>query len=220
MKEHPILFSTEMIKAILEGRKTMTRRIVKPQPDDDGLHNHTKFPMSLQSDLQGWWGTVDETGESKQFNCRYGYEGHLLWVRETWKPRYIKGCLNEFRLQYPKVYPWFYSADGESESGYGGWKPSIHMPKEAARIWLEVINTWVERLQEITEENAIAEGIEKSISGNGRIVWKHYTKDKYGPSPVHSYETLWRKINGEESWNENPFVWVVEFKVLSITGKP
>lgn len=87
-KEIPILFSTAMVQAILEGRKTVTRRIVKPQPDDDGLHDHSRFPMSLDDDINNWYGTVDETGESKEFNCPYGFAGDILYVREKFYAGY------------------------------------------------------------------------------------------------------------------------------------
>ena len=132
MKEHPILFSTDMVKANLDGRKTMTRRIIKPQPIID-LESGFVFDgkHKKQYDIHNWKDQfIDDW-------ARWMPED-LIWVRETWKPRYIKGCLNEFRLQYPKVYPWFYSADGECESGYGGWKPSIHMPKDAAGSMLKL----------------------------------------------------------------------------------
>lgn len=86
MKEIGILFKQDMIRAILDGRKTMTRRIIKPQPDDSGLHNHTLLPMAVGSNLQGWWGT-SEAGETKRFNCRYGELGDHLYVKET----FIKG---------------------------------------------------------------------------------------------------------------------------------
>ena len=84
MKIRPILFSTAMVMAITEGRKTETRRIIKPQPDDDGLWDHGKHPMSLEDDIAGWYGTVEETGESRDFTCRYGIEGDILYVRESW----------------------------------------------------------------------------------------------------------------------------------------
>jgi len=203
MKEHPILFSTDMVIAKLEGTKTKTRRIINPQPiidQDSGFVFDGKHRK--QYDIHNW---------KDRFIDDYSrwMPGDLLWTRETW--RWIEGDLGSGAYDF--------KADN-NDFGNIKWKPSIFMPKEAARIWDEILSIKVERLHEITEEDAIAEGIERSISGNGRIVWKHYTKDKYGPSPVHSYETLWRKINGEESWNENPFVWVIQFKVLSTTGKP
>lgn len=225
-----------MVKAILAGRKTMTRRIVKPRPDDDGLHNHTKFPVSLQSDLEGWWGTVDDTGESREFNCRYGNPGDHLWVRETW-------FLMQTDTGYDIPGRYRYKADKDYTT-HEVCKPSIHMPKEAARICLELANVKVERLHDISEEDILKEGVRVPCSDNGIMFkageengawefmpeqWKldrHVTnrgKEKY----VHKnfdflfahWAELWCEINGRESWNENPWVWVVEFKVLSTTGK-
>src|SRR5574338_547285 len=117
-KEIPILFSTEMVKAILEGRKTMTRRIIKPQPDDDGLWNDTKFPRSLQSTLKGWNGSTYSTAPRTIITDWYKAHDYTIPDNVSFK-----------------------------------WKPSIHMPKGAARIWLENINLKVERLLDITEED-------------------------------------------------------------------
>src|SRR6185437_700495 len=91
MRFKPILFSTEMVRAILEGRKTQTRRIIKPQPDDEGLHDHTRFPMSLQSNQEGWWGETEATGEMREVKCPYGQIGDVLWVREG----FVRGIIYE-----------------------------------------------------------------------------------------------------------------------------
>lgn len=156
-KHHPILFSTPMVQAILAGRKTQTRRMVKPQPDDDGLWNDTEFPRSIQSTLKGWNGTLEETGASKEWKCPYGQVGDTLWVRETWRPnvhnpgafKYRAGCTRE-EERYP-------------------WKPSIHMPKAASRIHLRITSITVQRLNAITDADAISEGImekESFITGS------------------------------------------------------
>jgi hypothetical protein len=197
MKHIPILFSTPMVQAILEGRKTMTRRVV-----------NEKTPLG------NWEETVK--------HCRYGKPEDVLWVRETWKPKYVKGGLDGFRLQYPQVYPWFYSADGESENGYGSWKPSIHMPKEACRIFLKVTDVRVERLHDISEEDALSEGVKRDEILH-HIRYKDYYSDAKGyghpeydfptvPTATESFISLWMKINGEESWGVNPWVWVVSFE--------
>lgn len=203
-KEHPILFSTPMVQALIAGRKTQTRRIVNPQPDDSGLWNDDTNPRSLQSDLKGWNGTVDATGESKEFKCRYGQPGDLLWVRESSAITYSTGPSRKRTV-------WYKADNGEIPNNVSfKWKRSIHMPKGAARIWLKVFNVKVQRLQDISEADAIAEGAQPctlhSQTGN-------YTH-KYG------FQKLWEKINGVESWQANPWVWVIEFKVLSTTGNP
>jgi hypothetical protein len=128
-KRRPILFSTPMVKAILEGRKTETRRVIKdPGWRDNGFEPKLKV-------------------------------GNILWVRETFKPKYVKEGLEGFKKQYPGVCPWFYAADGESEPGYGGWKPSIFMPREASRILLQVTDVTPQRLIDISTEDTLNEGI-------------------------------------------------------------
>lgn len=203
-KEIPILFSTPMVQATLEGRKTMTRRIVKPQPDQDDEPGLVPKILGNEENWGKWYWDTDE-GERIVKACPYGEPGDVLWVREKFT-KYKGGGFA-------------YAANGHTCYPDIRWWPSIHMPKDACRIWLEVTEVRVERLQYISEDDAKAEGIERSRSGDGRIVYKHYLKPKYGPSPVHSFETLWTKINGAYSWAANPWVWVVSFKVLSTTGK-
>lgn len=191
-----------MVQAILEGRKTMTRRVVKPQPDDQGLWNHSITSMALDSTLEGWWGTVDETGESKRFNDKYGVPGDVLWVRETFCKMPEPDSFGEYLYKSMEDKP------------YGKWKPGIHMPKAACRIFLKVKRIRVERLQEITKADAIAEGIEE-LKTYSFPIYKNYLpgapSDGYQHEPS-SFRSLWKKINGEASWNENPFVWVIEFE--------
>jgi hypothetical protein len=179
MKEHPILFSTPMVKAILEGRKTMTRRIIK------------NFHAA----------------------CPYGQPGDILYVRECFS-FYLDAIL--------------YKADEPHVFKNVKYKPSIFMRKDYSRIWLQIEEIRVERLQDISEEDARNEGIER-IGGNAYKVYSdcfsQYPKPKddgvrISFSSRYSFATLWAKINGPESWIQNPYVWVVKFKVLSTTGKP
>lgn len=208
-KERPILFSTEMVQAILEGRKTMTRRIIKPQPDDDGLWNDTKYPRALDSELKGWNGVVGETGESKGFRCPFGDVGDLLWVRETWMRspnRHIQG-MDEYKYkasvseQFIKEWP-------------GYWKPSIFMPKEACRIRLEVTGVRVERLQSITSDDAKGEGVKEwmKVEAFTRMKGLNYNIPRPFSEYQFSFLELWCRINGIKSWEDNPWVWVIEFK--------
>jgi hypothetical protein len=177
MKETPILFSTPMVQAILEGRKTMTRRIVSK-------NNSLRVG---EIDLQPKWQTED-----------------ILWVRETHAQEYGGGIL--YKASHSHITP-----DGK-------WKPSLFMPKEAARIWLEITCVKVERVQDISEEDAISEGITINNKPHPGWCWMEnvYSTD----SPTYAFKCLWQKINGIESWNKNPFVWCISFKVLSTTGKP
>lgn len=203
---HPIPFSTEMVQAILSGRKTQTRRIVKPQPDDDGLWNDTDFPRSVQSTLKGWNGTVLETGESKEWKFPYGQVGDVLWVRESFYKTTVKG-LNEY----------FYKADVEKLGWKFKWKPPMFMPKKACRLFLKITKIRCERLQDITFNESIDEGIlplEKSFSQNEQLYFD-YSKPqivKEGLPPFWSFNSLWCSIYGSQNWEENPFVWVIHFK--------
>lgn len=241
MKTKPILFSTQMVKAILEGRKTQTRRIIKPQPS-----------KQLFDANMGYWSEEPKNLKQPYLKAKYQV-GDILWVRETWKV----GSWNDFDEKvafdykaYPdlKNTPWVYYNDYDRflellskclceldglgiepivdednemfyykwEAGQSPfkWKPSIHMPREAARIFLKVTGVRVERLQDISEEDAIAEGIER-IADYGTTGYKLYTQPDAAFSDIDakwSFESLWHSINGEESWNENPFVWVYDFE--------
>jgi hypothetical protein len=199
MKERPILFSTPMVQAILAGRKTQTRRIIKPQPKDDLTFLGWKLPEYVQVAF----GRGLKTDSLHKFP--YGKVGDVLWVRETWQPS-ANDVFVHFKADYSKP--------GK------GWKPSIHMPKSYARIWLRITNVRVERLHDISEEDTKSEGIEQ------------FTRDgvgfKYGLNGWHwhchegfpfmcsrrsfAFEVLWKSINSEQSWDENPWVWVIEFE--------
>jgi hypothetical protein len=184
MKERPILFSGPMIRAILEGRKTQTRRIVNPQP--------FTFPKQHP-------GQREIIREIERKGNRYGQPGERLWVRETWR---------QFGAQH------LYRADFEPGKDVCAWKPSIHMPRFACRLLLEITSIRVERLQSISENDAVAEGIEPLAHLDiKKYGWRF--KDYIGSSaclPIASFQTLWQSINGPESWNQNPWVWVIEFK--------
>lgn len=181
-KYHPILFSTPMVHAILEGRKTQTRRVVK----DKLLQN----------------ATPDDDIEFLLLTIIYKYKvGDVLWVRETF-------------TQWPKG-EFQYFVDTALGNELGKWKPSIHMPKEACRIFLKIKSIRVERLQDISEEDAIAEGIVFKNHSEAGIVYKNYLKENaFFFYPVKSFCSLWESINGDKSWDKNPFVWVYEFEQI------
>lgn len=161
----------------------------------------------------------DEISESINLaRCKYKI-GDILWVRETWQ--HTK-CLN---INFEdENYGYVYKADEQPWEDYEHWtwKPSIFMPKEACRIFLKIKSIRVERLNEITEADALAEGVERWIEERMKSKPTHYKvyfqnckpEDlcSYTSDPIDSYETLWQKINGEKSWAENPFVWVYEFE--------
>jgi hypothetical protein len=209
-KFHPILFSTPMVQAILEGRKIMTRRIVKPQPNENGVDYMKNAPLGWESYYKEIWKPWKwETEEGESISKQPYTIGQILWVRETWVDN--KGEL-------PTDLGFVYKAElGTKELQYSKelgvkWKPSIFMPKAACRIFLEITNVKVERLQDISEEDAKAEGVE--LLPNNR--YKYYLSNYFDcVTAVYSFKTLWQKINGRESWESNPFVWVVSFKKIT-----
>ena len=208
----PILFSTEMVQAILDGRKTQTRRIVKKKFSNTDLTIKTdKYGSRLierQNDVPEPKRNDDGTTTHHLVSfveCKPKYQiGDILWVRET----YANPPLTAFSV------PFIYKADFDRT--FCGWKPSIHMPKAAARIFLEVVNVRCERLHDISESDAIAEGVYQH-SDYGSTGYRHYGKPEEALTDIDavwSFETLWESINGKDSWKANPWVWVYEFKVI------
>ena len=207
----PILFNTEMVRAILDGRKSCTRRLVKPRPDE----KHT-FPLGFVTDSTekknvGCFGFgIDEYGGSIQYiKPPYGYApGDILYIRETWK-------------KAPNGYYYYEDWQRNDIADVTKWKPSFHMPKEAARIWLKVTDVRVERLQEITEDGAWQEGTDcwddACYADNG---W-HPTfedPDSGGNCDIISgFKKLWNSTIKKSDldrygWDANPYVWVISFE--------
>lgn len=183
MKEIPILFSGPMVKAIMEGRKTQTRRVVKT----DGLDECGPCGNTLTGDVM--FAARDWVGNHVLRKCHYGKPGDRLWVRETFAP-----CAGGI----------VYRADGGTACPDGGkWRPSIFMPRWASRITLEITGVRVERLNEISDFDAFQEGVKDepgTITG------------PYCRSFVQGFKNIWESINGPGSWDENPWVWVIEFR--------
>jgi hypothetical protein len=216
MKELPIIYSMPMVQAILEGRKTQTRRIIKPEPHPYG----TEIIDSGRTWYKGkgrWHNRLIAQENPLRYeiaslhDCPYGEIGDLLWVRETWSH-----CNHPLR-------PFMYKASIEKQSGLTvKWSPSIHMPKEAARIWLKVVDVRVDRLNHISEKDAIAEGVKSRYSFLfSETRYEDYSnRDSEWRDPVLSFYTLWESIHGEGSWEKNPWVWVIESEVVSKTGRP
>jgi hypothetical protein len=200
MAEKPILFSAPMVRAIMAGTKTQTRRIVKPQPeaqntvyppppDGEWLWRHKKLDA----------GYCHTNGDAMlrlmRPLCPYGVRGDRLWVRETWAPL-TKG--------------YAYRADPIWNAPPADrWHPSIHMPRVASRITLEITGVRVERLQDISEADARAEGSPCVDEASGREVL-FPDESRCGTFKL-GYRCLWESINGRGSWDANPFVWVVHF---------
>lgn len=190
MKERPVIFSGPMVRAILDGRKTQTRRIVK----DTGYY-------AIDSAIHG-----NEVAErelkSLAANCPYGEIGDLLWVRETWA---IGEDVDPVLHQAKAIRYLRYRSDGgclEDEwHNYGRWRSPIYMPRWASRITLEITGIRVERLQDISETDAKAEGCKESVCLPGDC-----------GTFVPDFFNRWAEINGVESYEANPWVWVIEFK--------
>ncbi|HGE2091701.1 hypothetical protein [Pseudomonas aeruginosa] len=201
MKERPILFTGPMVRAILEGRKTVTRRVVKPQPDFLGSMVDPNTPFK----------TLD-AGLHARITWPHGQPGDRLWVREAWAADAQVDAIAPHDLSQGE--PIWYPADlsvrqtGCSMISKGRGRPSIHMPRWASRILLEITAVRIERLQDISEKQALAEGVE--LEGEG-VCWAG-AAGTASDSPVESFRLLWELINGAGSWNTNPWVWVVEFK--------
>ncbi|ASD97624.1 TPA: morphogenetic protein [Salmonella enterica subsp. enterica serovar Potsdam] len=204
MTERGMIFNSEMVRAILDGRKTQTRRIMKNQPAGD----RPDSPALIRNVGGGfqWYGHY---GESSIFNCPLGSIGDRIWVRETYQGPLFDYEQMESYLEDSSKFekPEFckYAADGKPAPEYYdaddnlhcGWRPSIHMPRWASRILLEITDVRVERLNAITESDAEAEGI---------------TDTGFGDLLVDGYRYRWKSIYGDDSWQVNPWVWVIEFK--------
>jgi len=214
VKERPILFSAPMVRALLAGRKSMTRRTVKPQPGPHlGLQEMWgTSPDGFAFGEPGLWRVVGEDypdDESDDRRCPYGAPGDRLCVREAF--RYT----DEFRQHVE------FRADQDKETDGFRWRPSIHLPWMFSRLMLEITRVRVEQLQEITEEDARAEGVTlmESISPDQRLAG---TGERFGDAPHRcAFACLWDEINPETSWVSNPWVWVVKFRrVVTEGAKP
>lgn len=207
MKERPILFSAPMVLALLDGNKTQTRRVVKPQPE--WTEPATIWQQGDGHSGPGWYAhNEDYPDEGALFyRCPYGQPGDRLWVRETWCHQWNdKTGYQENGYWYRATTPDVQHVDGAEKSP---WKPSIHMPRAASRITLEITAVRVERLQDISDADAQAEGIVPAGDGNG---WQTADTRHYMADPVASYMSLWESINGPVA---NPWVWVIEFRKVT-----
>lgn len=208
MKERPILFSGEMVRAILDGRKTQTRRQLNPQPEGGIQFGAIATPHGVVN------------GKGDVLICKNGKPGDRLWVRETWAAsRLYDFCPPR---DIPTNADLYYAADGgEDWNKHARIHPSIHMPRWVSRITLEITGVRAERLQDISEEDAKAEGLkfhrlynewggveQHPDSRPSMPQWRWYE------SPIDAFKYLWGSINGADSWDDNPWVWAIEFKKL------
>jgi hypothetical protein len=213
VKQTPILFNDEMVREILAGHKTMTRRAIKPQPvqPSDGSY----FDAYNGGPQWNWWASDNRQHLDQIIRCPYGKPGDRLWVREAhaFVPQTAYRCSTGI---YQQVNPndnyeaCVYRQNFDRSRSFP-WRPSIHMPRWASRITLEITDVRVERLQDISEKDAKAEGVSgEAEAAESGLSWH----DK----PLRAFRFLWQSINGPESWEKNPWVWVVEFKRVDSAG--
>jgi hypothetical protein len=217
VKERPILFSGPMVRAIVEDRKTQTRRAVKSWPPQvilpsevrgDFIFAATIAPAGAYEPTINPYGAVSVTAWNGEklgvkpgeffWDCPYGRLGDRLWVRETWGEDSVTGW-SEFHRREMDADFLVFRADGERKGVR--WRPSIHMPRANSRITLEITGVRVERLQEISEQDAKAEGADP-MKNQGEYAYRG------------GFEELWDSINGPRGlgWVANPWVWVLEFR--------
>ena len=231
MKEHQLLMQGPLVRATLAGLKTQTRRPIKPQPDDDIVD----VRYDAIADL--WLGNTPEDNDlgytsSWAMRCPLGQAGDRLWVRETWRP-----VMETWRSFVE------YSAGGElAAAGHGDdamtkltkvalrfpggredihseqWHPSIHMPRWACRLVLPLVSVRVERVQDITEDDAKAEGVERISAGPGWECWMGYGPSSSCKTARDSFRSLWISIYGQDSWDANPWVWVAEWDHVEVSS--
>ena len=223
MKERPILFNGPMVRAILEGRKTQTRRVVRPSKR---WPQYTICKPDGMTDAHSvWWHGPEYDRVGVSMDCPFGQPGDRLWVRETWAgsgnedghPIDADGNLVEMRdaqiFYRADTTPGPYGCDllPDGSHYFDSWRPSIHMPRWASRILLEVVSVRVERLQEISYDDAEAEGIEQrwTCLNPGTGSYAH-------ANDVHDdFRSLWGSIaTPGATWADNPWVWAVEFKAV------
>lgn len=208
MKETGLMFKAPLVRAILEGRKTQTRRIVKPQPAPDKRFQGWILDSTDRKRIgKASWGhgTGGLVSDIECIGSPCGKPGDRIYVRETFS-------------QHPEWGQLAFRADGEEFEDADGWlwepkwMPSIHMPKELARIWLEITGVRVERLQDISEADALAEGARFELASIDSV------RIGATASFLSGFRNIWESTGGD--WDANPWVWVVDFKVLSTTGRP
>lgn len=221
IKERPILMNGEMVRATLADLKMQTRRIIKPTPEVwiDRLHGNNlrgRAPYNVEHEETGATVGYGFQSEDTYYKCRYGRPGELLWVRET--------------LQWDSSdAAWTYKADGSTVAGSNALNyhqysvPSIHMPRWASRITLEITDVRVERLNDISSQDALAEGVGQTefwtpSELEGRPFEEKWWDDYhfFENYPQIAFKRLWESINGPGSWEANPWVWVVEFRRIEV----
>ena len=255
MTERGMIFNADMVRAIIDGRKTQTRRIMEVQPESDQFGLLRITDSTRRGDIGKYhWAESNATGNhmrSKLFSCPFGAVGDRIWVRETWSDVNLEGIpavayradgdvyspmddesfLDEdgaFNYDDPRVTKYHFAAwySDLIEGIEGDWRPSIHMPRWASRILLEITDVRVELLNAISEEDAQREGVHTEVWDQTVVARNYAARDEFFqfwsedmPHYVEmnqlyrsSFRSLWESIYGAESLNANPWVWAIEFK--------
>ena len=213
-KERPIIFTGENVLKILRGEKTQTRRIIKPQPIQDERYGKKWMWPSVEKPRSVW---SDGQWNCMSVCCPYGKIGDTLWIKEKWRATgngqlLRKGKLIDSPRNRDQV---VFAADEPTE---GPWKSPLFMPRRISRVTLDIMNVRVQRLQDISEEDAQAEGAERECSDSEQEAISSFTETGYSPpdwayTHKQGFERSWSKINGTASWESNPWVWCLSFKV-------
>lgn len=217
-----------MVKGILAGRKDRTRRVKGLEKINIAPEYWLYDGVDLNIGNQHWFEILDVDGKpSEKYTdiiCPYGQVGDVLWVRESYlyclEDEFLEGMNSRIVFKASIHNDWYLAL--REKSNHYKWKPSIHMPKSVCRIFLEIADIRAERLQDITSEDAIKEGIDSWVDERMKSKPVRYASycDFDNPSdpalytscPINSFETLWQSINGKDSWEKNPWVWVISFK--------
>jgi hypothetical protein len=205
----PMLFSTPMVQAILNGTKTETRRTKGLEKINESPNDYIYKGIAADKNYHLFTNSNEPIGinDTESIKSKININD-VIWVRETFG-------------EIISLDQYCYKADvcsPDVDKPYFGWKPSLFMPKDACRIFLKCVSVYVERLQDIDEQSAINEGIFEKPCENGTIWYRKFVNEKearsnglFTNSAKECYMTLWQKINGRDSWNKNPFVWVYKF---------
>ena len=213
MRERPIIFNADMVRAVLDGRKTQTRRIVNGVPSSHDFHGWILSSTSTKDEGKACWaiGKSPLLNKPIRVRCPFGEVDDRLWVRETFATlepgSYEPVTPHDGYAQIVRYAASDRLANSDRDVRGFNWRPSIHMPRWASRITLEITGVRVERLQDISHSDAKSEGCWYGRGGG---------EPDFAVNPSDHFPTLWASIYGEESWQANPWVWVIEFKRVEV----
>lgn len=201
MTDRPIIFSAPMVKALFASRKTQTRRMLKPQPFPIGGPFYRPHPQVSPRE----WHSISKTGRITNIQTVVFAIGDRLWLREAWKPHSLYAGLAPREMPIARI---FYRADDRYAPSNTAWRSPIHMPRWASRLTLTVTEVRVERVQDLSEEDAIAEGVASAPGG-----WWSGAEGHAAPTARAAFAVLWNSLHGPDAWSANPWVAAGTFSV-------